>query len=130
MFQYNSRHKVITGIALLVWAVWHFLVRPPAAERYPNGQVKSSGGQVDNLNQGLWTWYHENGRKRMEGRFDRGKREGLWLLFSPNGDTLHKAWYSADCLNGPSTDYGPGNVVLRTVIYKNDRAVDSLPAGR
>jgi antitoxin component YwqK of YwqJK toxin-antitoxin module len=123
MFSYDSRHKIIVGILIMIWAAWHFLARDPAQERYTNGQLKRSGGQVDNLNHGLWTWYHENGRKQMEGRFEQGKRVGAWLTFEANGDTLTKAQYEADRLNGSYIEYGPGNMRLRKLTYRNDRLV-------
>ncbi len=129
MFSYDSRHKIILGLLIMIWAAWHFLIREPAQERYGNGQVKRTGGQVDDLNHGLWTWYHENGRKQMEGRFERGKRVGLWITFAGNGDTLSKAIYERDRLNGPTTEYGPGNRPLRTIQYREDRVVDSAAIG-
>lgn len=123
MFKYDSRHKIIVGVLIMVWAAWHFLARDPVQERYANGQLKRSGEQAGNLNHGLWTWYHENGRKQMEGRFDNGKRVGTWLTFAANGDTLTMAQYAADRLNGPYIEYGPGNVHLRTLTYRDDRLV-------
>jgi antitoxin component YwqK of YwqJK toxin-antitoxin module len=127
MFNYNSRHKIIVGILIVIWAAWHFFSREPAQERYPNGQIKRSGGQLDNLNHGLWTWYHENGRKQMEGRFERGDRAGIWLTFATNGDTLLKATYMGDRLNGPYIEYASGNRPQRMVQYRDDKALDAVP---
>lgn len=123
MFSYDSRHKIIVGILIMIWAAWHFLSRDPVQEHYANGQLKRAGGQVDNLNHGLWTWYHENGRKQMEGRFEHGKRVGAWVTYEANGDTLTKAHYVADRLNGIYIEYGPGNAPQRRLTYRDDRQV-------
>src|SRR5690606_35992687 len=93
MFSYNSSHKVIIGIIIVLWAAFHFTARDEDPGRYPNGQAKYSGSLVDNQNHGRWTWYYENGKRRMEGQFDRGKRQGLWTTWASDGTKRSEGLY-------------------------------------
>jgi antitoxin component YwqK of YwqJK toxin-antitoxin module len=129
LFSYHSRHKIITGAFIVAWAVWHFWQREEPVDRYPNGQVICSGGRKENLNHGLWTWYYENGRKKMEGQFEIGQREGRWVTLGPTGDTLHVAHYSNDRLNGMSTSYGTDGRPFTSTLYTDDAAQTTVGHG-
>jgi antitoxin component YwqK of YwqJK toxin-antitoxin module len=59
----------------------------------------------------------------MQGNFTHGKREGIWITFSPNGDTLIKASYQNDKLNGQYTVYNENDEVANLMMYKDDRLV-------
>ncbi|MBK7286407.1 MAG: hypothetical protein IPI95_04480 [Flavobacteriales bacterium] len=38
MFNYNSNHKFITGIIIVLWAAFHFTARDKDPTRYENGR--------------------------------------------------------------------------------------------
>lgn len=120
MFSYNSSHKVIIGIIIVLWAAFHFTARDEDPGRYPNGQAKYSGSLVDNQNHGRWTWYYENGKRRMEGQFDRGKRQGLWTTWASDGTKRSEGLYVNDRLNGEYTMWNEQGKEISRTRYVND----------
>ena len=124
MFHYNSSHKIITGIIIILWAAFHFTARDSDAARYDNGQIKYSGSVVNDLNHGRWTWYYENGKRRMEGQFDRGKRQGIWTTWGSDGTKLTEGMYVNDRLNGEYTQWNAEGKEVSRIHYVNDVPVD------
>jgi len=123
-FRYNSYHKVITGLAIIVWAVYHFASGNESSEHYDNGQVKVYGDFENGKNHGKWIWYYENGQKKMEGTFQNGKREGLWMTWDRNGNQLTEGAYEADRLNGTYIRWNVEGDVVEHLVYKNDVEVE------
>lgn len=99
MFKYNSHHKIITVIILLIWSILHFSTKEKEPT-YNNGQARSTGGVKNGKNHGHWVWYYHNGAKKMEGEFNNGKRVGVWITYDINGRKLTQAKYVNDQLNG------------------------------
>lgn len=122
MFNYNSYHKIITAVILIVWSIAHFS-KKENNRSYTNGQPKKSGQLVNGKNQGLWVWYYEGGQKKMEGYFDKGQRNGKWTTFNKKGDTLSQSEYHNDQLNGTVT-YWQNNRIINRKAYKNDILVE------
>lgn len=64
---------------------------------FPSGQIKSRGHQKGvNVKVGEWTFWYEKGKKRSEGRFVDGVKEGAWTYYSPKGELILSAegdWY-------------------------------------
>jgi antitoxin component YwqK of YwqJK toxin-antitoxin module len=61
-------------------------------ERYPSGAIKieremTQDAEGNYLLHGLWRQFDEQGRLMTEGRYVRGKREGLWRRFYVGGET-------------------------------------------
>ncbi len=125
MFNYNSNHKIITGIIIVLWAAFHFTARDKDPTRYENGQVRYSGNVVNDLNNGRWTWYYENGKRRMEGQFDRGKRQGIWTTWASDGTMLTEGMYVNDRLNGDYSQWDAQGKLTSHIRY-----VDDMPVGQ
>ena len=53
-----------------------------------NQQLKSIGLAKDSIEEGVWKFYHPDGRLMMEGKYLHGKKVGLW-----------KAWYESGQLS-------------------------------
>lgn len=52
----------------------------------PKGASRMNSDPVtESTEQGLWTWWHNNGRKRMEGHYQDGRPHGLWIWWHSNG---------------------------------------------
>ena len=81
VFRYDSYHKVIAGILVILVSATGFYLRDREKPKFDNGQAKQIGNQVDGRNHGLWIWYFPNGKKKMQGTFVHGKREGIWITF-------------------------------------------------
>lgn len=119
MFKYNSKHKIIIGVLIMLWAAYSFSGLRNTDTFDKNGKLLQTGNFKEGKNHGRWTWFYENGTKKLEGSFDMGSREGMWLTFDENGDTLTKSYYLKDKLNGPFIKYTKGNPT-NTVTYLND----------
>lgn len=120
MFHYNSSHKIIIGIIIVLWAAFHFTARDEDPTRYANGQVKYSGSVVNDQNNGRWTWYYENGKRRMEGQFDKGKRQGIWTTWASDGTKLTEGMYKDDRLNGDYIQWNEQGKEVSHLRYVND----------
>lgn len=121
IFRYNSNHKAIVGILIVLVSALGFYLRDREKPKHSNGQAKQVGSQLDGRNHGLWVWYFSNGKREMQGNFTHGKREGIWITFAPNGDTLIRASYQNDKLNGQYTVYGADNTVKDILFYEQDK---------
>jgi antitoxin component YwqK of YwqJK toxin-antitoxin module len=119
MFKYNSKHKLIIGILIMLWAAYSFSGKRKNDTFDKEGKLMQTGNIKNGKNHGKWTWFYANGAKKLEGSFDMGSREGLWLTFDKNGDTLNKSFYLNDKLDGLFIKYKNG-LPLDTLYYKND----------
>ena len=130
MFHYNSTHKIIIGVIIMLLAAFQFTARDKDPTRYGNGQVKYSGSVVNDLNNGRWTWYYENGKPSMQGEFHKGKRQGIWTTWGNDGTKLSEGLYKDDRLNGDYVQWNAQGKEVSHLRYVNDVPVgaDSIPA--
>lgn len=122
-FQYNSYHKFITGIIIVLWAVFHFTSNRSNDAYYDNGQIKRYESFKNGKNHGKWIWYYENGRKKMEGTFTNGERTGIWNTWDSNGNILTQGEYAGDKLNGYFIRWDASGKQVEKLYYSNDRVV-------
>jgi antitoxin component YwqK of YwqJK toxin-antitoxin module len=120
MYSYNSSHKVITILLIMVWAVYHFSQRNTDSLYYDNGQVKSEGNTINSLNEGIWRWYYKDGKVQMQGLFSKGKREGAWKTFTRLGELKTESNYHNNQLNGEYIEYNEFGEITKKSIYEND----------
>ena len=59
-----------------------------------NGIPISKGLIKDNLEEGLWTFFHRNGQKRSEGKMRSGARVGVWRMWHNSGRKQSKGRYA------------------------------------
>ncbi|MCB0379850.1 MAG: hypothetical protein KDD24_01250, partial [Flavobacteriales bacterium] len=118
-FKYNSKHKLIIGVLIMLWAAYSFSGKRTNDTFDKEGRLLQTGDFKEGKNHGKWTWFYENGKKKLEGSFNMGSREGVWLTYDKNGDTLNKSYYIQDKLDGPFITYKKG-LPIDTTIYIND----------
>lgn len=123
MFAYNSIHKFLIVLLVVFWAVFHFHGRNEKNLRYESGKPIRTGDTRNNLNHGVWTWYHENGTVQLTGSFVEGKREGVWKSYDSLGNLLLQSTYKHNLLNGPLIRYAPDGNILSKEFYSGDRLV-------
>lgn len=123
-FKYNSNHKIITVIIVIIWAVTHFIVNKNNDNYYDNGQIKSRGSSINEKNSGKWLWYYENGFKKMEGEFVNGKREGKWTIWDKNGNKISESIYKNDKLNGLAIKFNVEGVIINKQLWQNDILIE------
>lgn len=126
MYNYNSWHKILIVLVVVLWAIFHFQERNEEQLRYDDGQPIRTGTTKNNLNEGIWKWYHENGELGIEGNFDKGKRTGEWRFYDTNGRMYLKSHYKNNLLNGEFVEYDTTGMILRREIYRNDRLAEKL----
>ena len=56
-----------------------------AIDRYPNGNVRFRGFQLDGEMHGEWTFYRADGSVMRAGMFDRGRQVGTWRTWARDG---------------------------------------------
>ncbi len=60
---------------------------------YANFAVRSIGNMKNNLRDGKWTFYFENGNIQTEGNFVNGIQEGEQIVYHENGSPYYKGSY-------------------------------------
>ena len=126
MYSYNSYHKIVIGLLLVVWAMYQFSGRTDEIPTYNNGQEKRTGEVVNSLNQGVWTWYYGNGKVQLTGAFDEGNRIGIWKSYDTLGNLLVESTYQNNILNGLFTEYSTSGEIITQYIYRADTIKERL----
>jgi antitoxin component YwqK of YwqJK toxin-antitoxin module len=65
---------------------------------YPSGKLKLNGKYKDGNMVGVWNTYFEDGKLMSVENYDLGQRNGQWLRFNPQGDTIKIDIYRNDSL--------------------------------
>ena len=126
MYASNDFHKIIMVCLVIGWAIFQFRSRSDESLKYENGDPIRTGETENNLNHGIWTWYHENGKIQITGRFVEGKREGIWKSYDTLGNLMIESAYKANLLNGPFKQYSTDGKLVRNDLYKEDKLVKQL----
>ena len=66
----------------------------PAIDRYPNGNVRSTGFHLRGEMHGAWIFYRLDGSIMRSGAFDRGRQVGTWTTFSRDGSVVKETVFS------------------------------------
>ncbi len=70
-------------------------------ENYDNGQLKSLGYLRKGAKYGLWTSWHENGRKLKEVRYRKDMMDGAFASWHPNGQRRSSGNVRGGEMDGP-----------------------------
>jgi antitoxin component YwqK of YwqJK toxin-antitoxin module/peroxiredoxin len=82
----------------------HLLTREqegPWTFYYNNGKKRAEGLYTDDVQDGRWTYYYKTGAEEMEGSFAGERRVGPWRYFSPSGAPRAEGFFDA----GQETGY-------------------------
>ena len=77
-FYQNTKTKVLDG---------------KFSANYLSGGVQSLGGYSSGQQNGVWTYFFENGRRKAEGYYSQGKKGGLWRFYFENGEMSQEVCY-------------------------------------
>lgn len=120
MYSYNSSHKVVIVLLVVIWAVFHFSQRNEEGLYYENGQIKQTGSTKNSLNEGVWTWFHADGTVQLQGKFSNGNREGVWKKYDEHGVLTSESTYLNNQLHGVYYEFDAvGNTTI-TKYYEKD----------
>ena len=71
------------------------LQRPPSLEEALLSK-NLSGGQTPWLPHGSFRAFHENGKKKMEGAYQEGRKMGTWVLYDQTGEEVGRKSFEGD----------------------------------
>jgi len=86
---------------------------------YPNGKIAEELNWKDDIRNGIWHQYFENGILKMSIEFLNGKQNGPFLLNYPNDKPEWKGFYKNDIREGQWTHYDPQGNKDSAIEYKN-----------
>jgi len=86
---------------------------------YPNGKIAEELNWKDNVRNGIWHQYYENGALKTSSEFLNGKRNGTFILYYPDSKIEWKGSYKNDIREGQWVHYDPLGKINSTIEYKN-----------
>jgi antitoxin component YwqK of YwqJK toxin-antitoxin module len=84
---------------------------------YPNKQMQMQGEYKNNLRDGKWTYWHENGKLWSEGFFKAGKSDGKRTTYYDNGKVRYVGYYKEDNRVGKWSFFDENGRLLQEVDY-------------
>jgi len=60
---------------------------------FESGAVYSEGQMVNNLQEGEWKWYHENGMDESKVNFKKSKKDGVQTMWNDAGGKIKEEYY-------------------------------------
>jgi antitoxin component YwqK of YwqJK toxin-antitoxin module len=124
MFKYNSKHKLIIGVLIMLWAAYSFSGKRSNDTFDNEGHLLQTGNFKEGKNHGKWTWFYQNGAKKLEGSFNMGSREGVWITYNKNGSKITESNYRNDKLNGKHTIWDDNGNLVEVINYLNDERLE------
>jgi antitoxin component YwqK of YwqJK toxin-antitoxin module len=99
----SKKDEVLVEIKDGMYTEWYFGKK----------QIKFKGGQDEqNLRNGRWVYYLENGQENSVTMYEHGLREGFTVVKHPNGALYYRGEYHKDLQVGVWTTYDEkGNLV-------------------
>lgn len=91
-------------------------VKVQEREFYENGKVKMEGKLENGKRTGVWKAYYEDGTLWSEGEFVNGERNGYGLNYYPNGNLRWKGDYKNDKQVGNWKTYNEQGVLVEETV--------------
>ena len=77
------------GLALFKQEVFHFTGKMSMVGTFDNG-----------FREGVWTYWYEDGQKRLEGAYRTGQKDSLWTYWHDNGAKATEYFYDNKTIDG------------------------------
>ncbi len=77
----------------------------------------------DSLLDGSFESFYMKGNIQKQGNYIKGNKEGIWLIYNPDGQLASKANYKNDVLHGWSYAYNSKGAELKKLMFKNGTAL-------
>lgn len=88
---------------------------------WDNGELESEGKLVDGKRHSLWTYYREDGSKKMTTNYANGKVHGLWTKFNESGGIEHQGQYVDGNKEGKFTIWNDDGSLSVETEYREDQ---------
>lgn len=85
--------------------------------RYPNGNKKLVGRYEEGKREGVWSSWYEDGQLKSEAKYRNGKRHGFSKTWYPNGQLRYKGRYHHGERSGEWTFYDREGEVVKKERY-------------
>ena len=73
-------------------------MRKEFIKRHNDGSLWAKGTTVDDVQEGYWEWFREDGSKMRSGYFQNGKQTGKLTTYDKNGVTVKVTNYDTEKL--------------------------------
>tara|TARA_Y100000590_G_C15684969_1_gene1001233 strand:- start:1458 stop:1799 length:342 start_codon:yes stop_codon:yes gene_type:complete len=103
---------------------------------FSNGKKISEGYLIDGKKNYVWTYWYENGNKKMEGHWKLiyflfwfpiwQRRHGITTMWHPNGQKKEEGNYINGKMDGLWIMWDQSGNVIRKEIFKNGKVVINL----
>jgi antitoxin component YwqK of YwqJK toxin-antitoxin module len=87
---------------------------------HKNGQKQMEGRYESDLPVGKFTWWYPNGQKQLQGEYINGKQQGKFTWWHPNGQKQLEGAYVAGVLSGKWTRWNTDGRVVEVGDYSAD----------
>lgn len=84
---------------------------------HKNGQKQMEGRYEQDLPIGKFTWWYPNGQKQLQGEYGNGKQQGTFVWWHPNGQKQLEGAYLAGVLSGKWTRWNNDGRVVEVGDY-------------
>ncbi|MDE5703339.1 MAG: hypothetical protein K2H70_00790, partial [Bacteroidales bacterium] len=81
-------------------------------EYYSDGTLKCEGRFRRGRKQGVWTYYYPDGKKEQEGCFAGGRYDGIWTWYYPDGSLRLQQTYYRGLPDGLTEEYDEQGVCI------------------
>lgn len=88
---------------------------------YESGAKHYEGTVVNGKEQGMWTFWWENGKVQQTGFFKDGRLDSTWEYYNEEGMLYRRGSFRKGMQDGEWTDFHPNLEVASTGQYSNDR---------
>jgi len=84
------------------------------------GNLRTKGSSTNQLREGKWVWYYENGQKEEEANYKNGKLNGEYIKYTLDGKIIFKTTYADNLYNGDLFKYNQFGVITEHSTYVQD----------
>lgn len=95
----------------------------PYKEYHQNGEVKVNGSYKNGFYDGKWSYFDERGVPVGEGNYNNG--DGVLKGFYPTGKPLREINFSKNKKNGKETHWDVNGLIEKIIYFSNDK-IDSI----
>ena len=88
--------------------------------------IMGTGVLINNQMDGLWKFMDpKSDRLLQQGNFEKGEKEGTWVVYYPNNQKQLEAEYRNNRLNGAYREYDSEGALVSEKIYKDSVQIGS-----
>lgn len=87
-------------------------------EYYENGYIRSKGNYIDGKKDGYWEYYYHDGNLEQKGSYKNDLPHGLWIMYCNNGKILKEGNYLNGKEDGVFKEYNCDGDIIKMLTYE------------